>query len=191
MKVWVSCSYVIVNIRLNLVNFLLLKLLKIKEQGIIEGLLPQDTSSVSVLGDIYIWPMMQCTWKAPASSNWISEMWCNWIEMQLDFWSRSGITEPNHPGNQENIVFFQGFFFKSWVYTRHCHFAVWPRDNQMIPGSQLLMVEDCILHLGIQRNMILQKSKGTQSMQFYLPTFKSSSVQAPTYLAGSELEYFI
>lgn len=60
-------SYLIVNIKLSFVNFLLLKYFKIKEQGIIEELLHHDTSSVSILGDIYIQHMTQCTWKAPAS----------------------------------------------------------------------------------------------------------------------------
>jgi len=60
-------SYLIVNIRFSFVNFLLLKFFKIKEQGIIEELLLHHDTSTSILGGIYIWLMMQCTWKAPAS----------------------------------------------------------------------------------------------------------------------------
>lgn len=54
-------SYLIVNIRLNFVHFLLLKFFKIIEQGIIEEQLDHDTSSISILGDIYMQLMMQRT----------------------------------------------------------------------------------------------------------------------------------
>lgn len=70
------------NIRLSCVHFLLLKFFKTIEQGIVEEQLHHDTASVSILGDIYIQFMMQCTWKAPASPDCISETWCYWFEMQ-------------------------------------------------------------------------------------------------------------
>lgn len=54
-------SYLIMNISLSSVNFLLLKFFKIIEQGIIEEQLYHGTSSISILGDIYIQLMMQCT----------------------------------------------------------------------------------------------------------------------------------
>lgn len=54
-------SYLIINVRLSSVHFLLLKFFKIIEQGIIEEQLHRGTSSVPILGDIYIQLMMPCT----------------------------------------------------------------------------------------------------------------------------------
>lgn len=98
-------NYLIVNIRLSFVNFLLLKFFKMKEQGLIGELLHHDTCSVSISGDIYIWLMMQCTCKAlPLKAGFLKGNVTN-LNCNLAFGQDQEIIETNNPGKQEGVFY--------------------------------------------------------------------------------------
>lgn len=102
-------SYLIANIRLSFINFLLLKFFKIKEQGLTGELLHHGSCSVSVSGDIYIWLMMQCTCKAlPLKARFLKGDVTN-LNCNLAFDQDQEIIETTNPGKQEDVFYLELF----------------------------------------------------------------------------------